>query len=117
MRDIGDLQLKLRQFAKDRDWEQYHNPKNLVMALSGEVGELSDIFQWLNEEQSVNLDAATKEHTAEELADVLFYLLRLFDVLDIDLVGAVERKLDINAKNYPVSLSKGNATKYNKRTD
>jgi len=115
MRDVADLQSRLRQFAKDRDWEKYHSPKNLIMALSGEVGELSDIFQWLNEEQSVNLDVATKEHASEELSDVLFYLLRLFDVLDIDLVEAVERKLEINAKNYPVSLSKGNATKYSKR--
>lgn len=115
MIDIEELQSRLRQFAVDRDWGKFHSPKNLVMALSGEVGELSDIFQWLTEEESNKLDVASKGHVAEELADTLIYTLRLFDVLGVSIEEAVDRKLEINTKNYPVELSKGNATKYNKR--
>lgn len=115
MDQIARLQENLKKFAQERDWEQFHSPKNLVMALAGEVGELADIFQWLTEEQSKALDKKTKLHASEELADTLVYILRLFDVLDINAEEAVQRKLEINSEKYPIELSKGNATKYNKR--
>ncbi|MBH1531205.1 nucleotide pyrophosphohydrolase [Stenotrophomonas maltophilia] len=106
----------LREFAEARDWAQFHSPKNLVMALSGEVGELNEIFQWMTEADSFK--AATSEATAsavrDEIADVALYLIRLSDVLGIDLNEAVSSKLATNAAKYPVDLSRGVSTKYNK---
>lgn len=106
----------LREFAEARDWAQFHSPKNLVMALSGEVGELNEIFQWMTEADSFK--AASSEATAkavrEEIADVALYLIRLSDVLGIDLNEAVSSKLAMNAAKYPVDLSRGVSTKYNK---
>ncbi|MBK0054214.1 nucleotide pyrophosphohydrolase [Stenotrophomonas sp. S39] len=106
----------LREFAEARDWAQFHSPKNLVMALSGEVGELNEVFQWMTEADSFN--AASSEATAkavrEEIADVALYLIRLSDVLGIDLNEAVSSKLAMNAAKYPVDLSRGVSTKYNK---
>jgi len=116
--DIKKIQKILSDFAEDRDWEKFHNPKNLVMALSSEVGELSDIFQWLNfEESSKKLSSKNKELINDEIADVLIYLLRLSDKLDIDLEDAVIKKINKNSKKYPVNLSKGNAVKYNRRSE
>lgn len=104
----------LRQFAQERDWHKFHSPKNLVMALSGEVGELTEIFQWMSEAESH--DAATSPKTAQavrdELADVALYLVRLADVLGVDLNSAVRSKLASNAAKYPIELSKGVSTKY-----
>lgn len=106
----------LREFAEARDWAQFHSPKNLVMALSGEVGELNEIFQWMTESDSFK--AASSEATAnavrDEIADVALYLIRLSDVLGIDLNEAVSSKLVMNAAKYPVDLSRGVSTKYNK---
>lgn len=106
----------LREFAEAREWAQFHSPKNLVMALSGEVGELNEVFQWMTEADSFN--AASSEATAkavrEEIADVALYLIRLSDVLGIDLNEAVSSKLATNAAKYPVDLSRGVSTKYNK---
>ncbi|MGG2100511.1 nucleotide pyrophosphohydrolase [Stenotrophomonas sp. NRRL B-14846] len=106
----------LREFAEARDWAQFHSPKNLVMALSGEVGELNEIFQWMTEADSFK--AATSEATAsavrDEIADVALYLIRLSDVLGIDLNEAASSKLATNAAKYPVDLSRGVSTKYNK---
>ncbi|MBA0396561.1 nucleotide pyrophosphohydrolase [Stenotrophomonas maltophilia] len=106
----------LREFAEARDWAQFHSPKNLVMAISGEVGELNEIFQWMTEADSFK--AATSEATAsavrDEIADVALYLIRLSDVLGIDLNEAVSSKLATNAAKYPVDLSRGVSTKYNK---
>jgi len=113
--NIKTLQCEINEFVQEREWGRFHTPKNLVMALSGEVGELTEIFQWLDDEQSRNLDSETKQCAAHELADVFIYLLRLFDVLEIEPLSAVEEKLKINAENYPVILAKGNATKYDKR--
>jgi len=109
--DIEALQQRLAAFAAERDWEQFHSPKNLVMALAGEAGELVEVFQWLTETESANLDAAQKEAAAHELADVLIYLVRLADRLDVDLDLAVSEKLRINAEKYPVALAKGSAKK------
>lgn len=104
----------LRQFAEERDWHKFHSPKNLAMALSGEVGELTEIFQWMSEADS--LSAATSPKTSQavrdELADVALYLVRLADVLGVDLNAAVSSKLASNAAKYPIELSKGVSTKY-----
>ena len=113
--NIQELQVALRNFANDRDWDQFHSVKNLLMALTGEVGELVEIFQWLDEEQINQLDDSAKESIAGEIADVLLYLLRIADKLNIDPSDAAWQKLKINAEKYPISLSKGNATKYNRR--
>jgi dCTP diphosphatase len=113
-RTLEDLRFKLAAFAAERDWDQFHNPKNLAMAVAGEVGELVEHFQWLTPEQAANLPAATREEVALEAADVLLFLVRLCDKLDIDLAAAAERKLELNAKKYPVGKSRGRATKYDK---
>jgi len=112
---IQDLQNELRQFAEDRDWNQFHTVKNLLLALTGEVGELAEVFQWLNEEEIQNLSIENRLRAQQELADVLLYLIRLSDKLNIDIVQAAKDKLEINARKYPVSEAKGNATKYNRR--
>ena len=113
--DVAALQARLAEFARERDWDRFHSPKNLAMALAAEAGELTEIFQWLSEAESAAPDAATRAAAAEEIADVLIYLVRLADRLDIDLDQAVDEKLAINARKYPVALAKGNATKYNRR--
>jgi dCTP diphosphatase len=111
------LKKKLAAFAKARNWDQYHTPKNLSMALASEAGELIDIFQWLTEEESKkeNIDKKTLALAEEEIADVMTYLIRLADKLDIDLEKAVNKKIKLNAKKYPVNLAKDNAVKYNRR--
>jgi dCTP diphosphatase len=109
---ISSLQEKLRTFARERDWEQFHNPKNLAMALTVEAAELQEIFQWLTEHQSANLDARQLQHAKEEIADVLLYLCRLADVLDIDLQEAALNKLKRNAEKYPVDQVRGKSEKY-----
>ncbi len=108
------LRAQVAQFAAERDWDQFHNPKNLAMALAGEAGELVEHFQWLTFEQAQNLSAQAREEVALEAADVLLFLLRLCDKLGIDLASAAERKLAINAKKYPVAKSRGRAAKYDK---
>lgn len=115
--DTKQIQAKLARFAAERDWEQFHDPKNLAMALSGEAGELIEIFQWLSPEASrrENLSKDQIERIAEEIADVMIYALRLCDKLDIDLDSAIQSKIAKNAERYTVSLSKGNATKYSKK--
>ena len=106
------LRDALRRFAAARDWQQFHTPKNLAMALSVETAELLEHFQWLTAEQSAGLDARTQRAVADEIADVLIYLTRLADVLGIDPVAAAKRKMVINARNYPVRRARGNARKY-----
>jgi NTP pyrophosphatase (non-canonical NTP hydrolase) len=113
--DVPALQQQLARFSAERDWDQFHSPKNLAMALAAEAGELLEVFQWLSEAQSERLEPATKQAAAQELADVLIYLLRLADRLDVDLETAVADKIRINAAKYPVALAKGNATKASRR--
>jgi len=112
--DVGKVKTYLRAFAKERDWEQFHTPKNLVMALAGEAGELTEIFQWLTPEESARImeDTEKGEAVRQELADVLQYVIRLADVLGIDIEQALWKKLKANAEKYPVSQAKGNARKY-----
>jgi len=111
--NIDEIQARLAEFAKDRDWEQFHSPKNLSMALAGEVGELLEIFQWLTEEQSQRSSLTEDQLSAatEELADVLIYALRLADQLDINLQEAISAKIDKNALRYTVEAARGNAAK------
>lgn len=111
---LETLRARLAEFAAERDWNQFHNPKNLAMAVAGEAGELIEHFQWLTPEQAENLPRETREEVALECADVLLFLLRLADKLGIDLAAAAEKKLALNAKKYPVEKSRGRATKYNK---
>jgi len=101
MKSIDDLTRTLRQFADERHWEQYHSPKNLVMALSVEAAELVEHFQWLTQQESQNLSADQKRAVREEIADVFIYLVRLADRLDIDLLKAAEDKMALNALKYP----------------
>ena len=108
------LNAQLARFAAARDWDQFHNPKNLAMALAGEAGEVLEHFQWLTPEQAANLPPGTRAEVALECADVLLFLLRLADKLDIDLAAAARKKMTINAKRYPVGKSRGRATKYNR---
>jgi NTP pyrophosphatase (non-canonical NTP hydrolase) len=98
---LDELKTRLRAFAAARDWERHHSPKNLVMALSVETAELLECFQWLTPEQSATPDAAQREAIRQEMADVLIYLTRLADVLDVDLLAACADKLVINARKYP----------------
>ena len=107
------LQNALREFARERDWEQFHSPKNLATALSVEAAELLEHFQWLTDEQSRTLDDAKRTAVGEELADVLLYLLQLADKLDIDPLQAAERKLRLNADKYPADRARGRSDKYN----
>jgi dCTP diphosphatase len=111
---LESLREALAAFAAERDWDQFHNPKNLAMALAGEVGELVEHFQWLTFEEARSLPARAREDVALEAADVLLYLVRLCDKLGIDLADAAQRKLAINAQRYPVEKAQGSAAKYDK---
>lgn len=109
---LDTLRQRIREFALDRAWERYHTPKNLVMALSVEASELLEPFQWLSEEQSLQLNPSQHEAVRQEIADVLIYLTRLADLLEIDLLDAAADKLAINARKYPIEKAHGNALKY-----
>ncbi|KAL5702937.1 dCTP diphosphatase [Ranunculus cassubicifolius] len=117
---LEDLRKMMADFAKERNWEQYHSPRNLLLALVGEVGELSEIFQWKGEVPKGCPDWKEEEklHLGEELSDVLLYLVRLSDICGIDLGKAALRKVGLNAIKYPVQLCKGSSQKYsNHSTD
>jgi len=114
---INQLKLRLRDFAEVRDWEQFHSPKNLSMALSVEASEIVEHFQWLTEEQSQNLPQDKLAEVETELADTLIYLIRLADKLNIDLLNAAKNKIDINEEKYPIDKAKGNAKKYTELYD
>ena len=110
---LSDLSDRVRHFAEERDWGQFHTPKNLAMALAGEVGELIEHFQWLTpgESAEVMADPDKARAVADELADVLIYLVRLGDVLGVDLIDAADHKLAGNARRYPVEEARGSAAK------
>ena len=110
--EIKALQNALREFARQREWDQFHSPKNLAAALSVESAELLEHFQWLTDEQSHNFSDDKRAKVAEELADVMLYALQLADKLDIDLIAAAWKKLEINGEKYPVDRSKGRSNKY-----
>lgn len=115
--NITEIQKRLADFAEARNWDQFHSPKNLSMALAAEAAELLEIFQWLTEEQSKGISGDEKEmaRIKEEIADIFIYLARLSDKLGVDIEKAVLDKIAVNEKKYPVELSKDNATKYNRR--
>jgi dCTP diphosphatase len=115
--DINQLQMRLRQFAREREWEQYHTPKNLAAALSVEASELLEVFQWLTPDESQHLKTGQKEQASQEIADIAIYLVRIADCLGVDIEEAINSKLRLNSEKYPVELAKGNATKYDKRVD
>ncbi|WVZ75389.1 hypothetical protein U9M48_023445 [Paspalum notatum var. saurae] len=108
------LRKRMADFARERDWEQFHSPRNLLLALVGEVGELSEIFQWKGEVPKglPGWDETEKEHLGEELADVLLYLVRLSDMCGVDLGKAALRKMEINSRKYPVGQCKGSSKKH-----
>jgi len=110
--DLKQLQAELRKFAQDRDWDQFHSPKNLATALSVEAAELLEHFQWLTDEQSRTLPQERLDKVGEEVADVLLYLLQLADKLGIDPIEAANYKLSRNAEKYPVDRAKGSSKKY-----
>ena len=109
---ILSLQQKLREFADKRDWDQFHSPKNLAMAQSVEASEIVEHFQSLTQEQSTNLPEGKFKEVEEEIGDVLIYLIRLADKLDIDILQVAENKIEVNTQKYPVKKSKGSALKY-----
>jgi len=106
---LHELSIRLRDFARARDWEQFHSPKNLAMALAGEAGELLEHFQWLTEAQSYALAEDKREQVALELADILIYVLRCAERLDVDVMAAAWRKIEINERRYPVHRVYGDA--------
>ena len=111
---LEELRMRVAAFAAERDWDQFHNPKNLAMAVAAEAGELLEPFMWLAPEEAAELSSDTRDAVAREAADVLLYLLRLCDRTGIDLGEAALRKLEINARKYPVEVSRGRSTKYDK---
>jgi NTP pyrophosphatase (non-canonical NTP hydrolase) len=112
MDTIENLNTVLKEFAVVRDWEKFHSPKNLSMALIVEAAELVEHFQWLTEEQSYKLSKEKHQEVGYEMADILLYLIRLSERLDIDLIAAAEEKVKINEKRYPADKVRGSAKKY-----
>ena len=109
---LDALRARVNAFVTERDWAQFHSPKNLAMAMIVEAGEVVEHFQWMTEEESRNLDAKTKEQVGQELSDTLVYLLRIAEVCGIDLIEAANKKIDLNAQKYPVEKCKGSNAKY-----
>jgi NTP pyrophosphatase (non-canonical NTP hydrolase) len=112
MSELDELKKRLAKFAAERDWDKFHSPKNLSMALIAEAAELVEHFQWLTEEQSANLPSAKLKEIETELADILIYLIRTADKLDIDLLQAAKDKIEMNEKKYPSEKVRGSAKKY-----
>lgn len=111
MSDLDELTLRLREFAQARDWEQFHSPKNLSMALIVEAAELVEHFQWLTEDQSHKLSAEKLREVEQEMADIFIYLVRMADRLGVDLVSAAWSKIEVNAAKYPADKVRGKAGK------
>lgn len=107
-----DLRDRLRRFAEERDWDQYHSPKNLASALIVEAAELLERFQWLTERESISLPPEELARVRAEMADVLIYLVRLADKLNVDLLDAAQEKIEQNARKYPADKARGNSRKY-----
>jgi dCTP diphosphatase len=110
--EFDRIKKQVRQFGIDRDWDQFHSPKNLSMALIVEVAEMVEHFQWLTEEQSVRLSQEKLDEIELELADIQIYLLSLAEKLQIDLLAAVDKKLALNSQKYPVEKARGSSKKY-----
>ena len=117
MESLEQIKHRLRDFAAERDWDQFHSPKNLAMALIVEAAELVEHFQWLTEEQSQTLPPEKLAEVEQEIADIQIYLIRLADKLGVDMEQAVNAKLKLNEKKYPAEKVRGSAAKYNDCTD
>jgi dCTP diphosphatase len=111
---LSELRARINQFVQERDWEQFHSPKNLAMAMIVEAAELVEHFQWDTIEESHQLTPEKREQVAHELADTFVYLLRIAEVTGIDLIAAANAKIELNAKKYPVDKAKGSNAKYTK---
>ena len=113
---VTELTTLVRTFADNRDWQQFHTARNLVLALVGETGELAAEFQWISDDNIVSAlqDAGKREAVGSELADVFIYLLRLADVIGINLVEELGKKIMVNEERYPVDKARGSAAKYTK---
>ena len=112
MNELEELRVLISNFAKERDWDQFHSPKNLSMALIVEAGELVEHFQWLKQSESRNLSKDKLEAVEEELADILVYLIRIADQLGIDLINVSRKKIKSNEAKYPADMVRGSARKY-----
>lgn len=106
---LDDLRIRLAAFAGEREWDQFHSPKNLSMALIAECAELVEHFQWLSEEQSKQLEPKKLEAVTHELADILIYLIRIADKLEVNLIEAARIKIEINEQRYPTERVRGSA--------
>ena len=113
MQSLEQIKTRLREFAAERDWDQFHSPKNLAMALIVEAAELVEHFQWLTEEQSQTLPPKKLAEVEQEIADIQIYLIRLADKLGVDMEKAVNAKIELNEKKYPAEKVRGRAVKYN----
>ena len=109
---MDDTITKIRKFRDDRDWKQFHDPKNLAVSISIEAAELLELFQWMSGAEATRYAAENRERVSEEIADVAIYLIELADITGIDLAQAIEAKLEKNAQKYPVEKSRGRSTKY-----
>ena len=109
---LEGLRSRLQAFVRERDWAQFHSPKNLAMAMIVEAAELVEHFQWMTEQESLEISAEKREQVAHEIADTFVYLLRIADVLGIDLIAAANAKIDMNAKKYPAHKVRGKHQKY-----
>ena len=109
---LDDLSARINAFVQERDWEQYHSPKNLAMAMIVEAAELVEHFQWNTIEQSYQLSAEKREQVSHELADTFVYLLRIAEVTGVDLIAATNAKIELNAKKYPADKVRGKNDKY-----
>ena len=114
--NMKNIENIIKNFSKERDWDRFHNPKNLAMALSVETAELVEIFQWLDEQESLTLSKDKKEHLKEEVADISVYLLRICMAYDIDLEDAIVSKMKKNEKKYPLLDSNGNKIEYGEKS-
>lgn len=112
MDQLEQLRMRIAEFARDRDWDQFHSPKNLAMALIVEAGELVEQFQWLKQSESHELKGEKLRAVEDELADIMVYLVRIADRLDIDLMAAANRKMDSNGAKYPADKVRGSSKKY-----
>ena len=113
--NMQKIEAIIKDFSEQRDWEKFHNPKNLSMALSVEASELLEIFQWLELEQANNLSDDKKEHAKQEIADIAVYLIRMCMKLDINLENAIIEKMKLNEKKYPLVDENGNKIEYGKK--
>jgi dCTP diphosphatase len=113
--DLEEVTRRVKLFADEREWGKFHTPKNLAMAVGAEVGELLDVFRWVSDDESQHPDETTRSLAEEEVADILILLVRLADVVSIDVTDAFERKMAQNEEKYPAARVRGTATKYSRR--